>query len=70
MVALNGDQIFPGVHYRDNTEYGIFAGMRGACPAARRFSAEVVSLPMHLRMNRADVARVSERARYHALRGA
>jgi len=70
MVALNGDQIFPGVHYRDNTEYAIFAGARGTCPAARAFSAEVVSLPMHLRMTRADVARVGERARHHAARGA
>jgi dTDP-4-amino-4,6-dideoxygalactose transaminase len=58
MLALHGNQVFPGVHYRDNTLYAMYEYARGSCPAAAKASAEIISLPMHLRLQRADVARV------------
>lgn len=59
MLALNERRIFPGVHYRDNTEYAVYQNARGACPAAREASRRVISLPLHLRLDSEDVERVS-----------
>jgi dTDP-4-amino-4,6-dideoxygalactose transaminase len=59
MTALNRAQIYPGVHYRDNALYSMYAA-QPACPRARRASERVISLPMHLRMDQADVSRVCE----------
>jgi dTDP-4-amino-4,6-dideoxygalactose transaminase len=58
MEALNGVGIFPGVHYRDNTLYRMFAYGDGTCPRARLASDEIISLPLHLRLADADVDRV------------
>jgi dTDP-4-amino-4,6-dideoxygalactose transaminase len=59
MVALNRQGVFPGVHYRDNTLYRMYAEAEGTCPRARRASERVVSLPLHLRLRREDVQRVA-----------
>lgn len=59
MVRLNERGIFPGVHYRDNTLYPMYAGCEGPCPRARSASASVISLPLHLRMTRSEVRRVT-----------
>jgi len=59
MVSLNGAQIFPGVHYRDNSLYPMY-GDQPACPQARRASERVISLPMHLQLTRDDVARICQ----------
>jgi dTDP-4-amino-4,6-dideoxygalactose transaminase len=58
MVALNGERIFPGVHYRDNTLYRMYAQDAEPCPRARRASERLISLPLHLRLGREEVARV------------
>lgn len=60
MVDLNKRRIFPGVHYRDNTEYGPYRDAHGACPRASAASRSVLSLPLHLRLHESDVARVAE----------
>ncbi|MEX2269866.1 MAG: DegT/DnrJ/EryC1/StrS family aminotransferase [Vicinamibacterales bacterium] len=57
MVALNREQIYPGVHYRDNSLYGMYAD-QPPCPRARRASERVISLPMHMQLTRDDVDRV------------
>ena len=62
MVALNGAQIYPGVHYRDNAQYSMYAD-QPPCPRASRASERVISLPMHLQMDHADVQRVCETLR-------
>jgi dTDP-4-amino-4,6-dideoxygalactose transaminase len=59
MVSLNGAQIFPGVHYRDNSLYPMY-GDQPACPQARSASERVISLPMHLQLTRDDVARICQ----------
>ena len=63
MLALNAAGIFPGVHYRDNTAYRMYAGGAGSCPRAARASDRLISLPMHLRLRREDVARVTSALR-------
>ena len=59
MVALNAAGIYPGVHYRDNTAYRMYADGAGTCPRAARASDRLISLPMHLRLAREHVARVA-----------
>jgi dTDP-4-dehydrorhamnose reductase len=68
MMALNEDGIYPGVHYRDNTLYRMFAYADGTCPEARRVSDEVISLPLHLRLSDQDVDRVIASVIQHAAR--
>ncbi len=63
MVRLNGQGIFPGVHYRDNTLYRMYAAGDGTCPRARRASDRLISLPLHLRMTEADAVRVARTLR-------
>ena len=59
MVALNREQIYPGVHYRDNSLYSMYAD-QPPCPRARRASERVISLPMHMQLSEADVRRVCD----------
>jgi dTDP-4-amino-4,6-dideoxygalactose transaminase len=59
MVELNAAGIYPGVHYRDNTAYRMYAAAAGTCPRAQRASDRIISLPMHLRLGHAEVARVA-----------
>lgn len=60
MLALNEHQVYPGVHYRDNTEYRMYAHGQGTCPAAALASREIISLPVHLGLSKADVDTVSQ----------
>ena len=55
MLALNQQEIYPGVHYVDNTEYEMYNYAEGKCPNAKYMSQHVVSLPMHLRLTYEDV---------------
>lgn len=60
MLALNGQQIYPGVHYRDNTVYDMYKYAAGSCPRSRRASDTLISLPMHLSLSEPDVHRISQ----------
>ncbi|CAK0746729.1 Aminotransferase DegT [Gammaproteobacteria bacterium] len=60
MVRLNANEVYPGVHYRDNTEYPMYAEGRGRCPRARIASREIISLPLHLGMTRHNVETVAK----------
>lgn len=55
MLALNEHEVYPGVHYRDNTEYRMYAHGKGQCPKAHQASNEILSLPMHMGVTRKDV---------------
>ena len=60
MLALNEQMIFPGVHYRDNTIYKMYASQSDSCPRSLEASNRVISLPMHIRMTHEDVIRISK----------
>jgi dTDP-4-amino-4,6-dideoxygalactose transaminase len=60
MLALNQAQIYPGVHYRDNTYYEMYAYAHGTCPRAHAASERVISLPMHMQLSYQDVMRVAQ----------
>jgi len=59
MIGLNQRGIFPGVHYQDNSRYRMYAD-QPPCPRARLASERVISLPMHLRLERDDVHRICD----------
>jgi dTDP-4-amino-4,6-dideoxygalactose transaminase len=69
MMALNELQIYPGVHYRDNTLYPMYLEADGTCPRARRASYRLISLPLHLRLGYHEVRRVSQALRDVVARG-
>ncbi len=58
MIYLNANEIYPGVHYVDNTEYRMYRYADGSCPRARYASNHIISLPMHLRLTYSDVRKV------------
>ena len=58
MKYLNDHEVYPGVHYRDNTEYSMYSYAAGSCPKARACSEKVLSLPMHMSITRDDVLRI------------
>jgi dTDP-4-amino-4,6-dideoxygalactose transaminase len=59
MSGMNRRGVYPGVHYRDNTLYRMYAYADGTCPRARRASERLISLPLHLRLGREEVRRVA-----------
>ena len=60
LLALNVQQIYPGVHYRDNTVYSMYHYVYGTCPNSARVSDTLLSLPMHMNLSYADVQRVAQ----------
>jgi dTDP-4-amino-4,6-dideoxygalactose transaminase len=61
MMYLNSQGIYPGVHYRDNTNYTIYSDQKGNCPMSYKLSEEVISLPLHMRLTMDDVKYVIEK---------
>lgn len=55
MLALNQANIFPGVHYRDNTLYQMYSYAQGTCPRSMKASDSIISLPLHLHLNHQQV---------------
>ncbi|MGL5392102.1 MAG: DegT/DnrJ/EryC1/StrS family aminotransferase [Shewanella sp.] len=60
MLALHEHDVYPGVHYRDNTAYRMYAHGAGMCPESHKASDEILSLPMHMGVSRQDVELVAE----------
>jgi dTDP-4-amino-4,6-dideoxygalactose transaminase len=58
LLGLNSLGIYPGVHYRTNTDYTMYSHLSHTCPNAIAFSNEVISLPLHLRMTSKDVSTI------------
>lgn len=66
LLTLNDVGVFPGVHYRDNTEYKMYAYAKGTCPHSLYASEHTLSLPMHMRLTRDDVMYVAEMVKKYA----
>lgn len=49
-----------GVHYRDNTEYSIFAFGQGTCPNAHEISQHLITMPLHMWLTDEDVDSIIE----------
>lgn len=66
LLSLNEVGIFPGVHYRDNTEYKMYAYAKGTCPNSLYASEHTLSLPLHMRLTYDDVMYVAEMVKKYA----
>jgi dTDP-4-amino-4,6-dideoxygalactose transaminase len=60
---LNNNNIFPGVHYKDNTQYDIYSYGFGTCPNAYKASNELISLPLHMFLTNEDINYVIEKVK-------
>jgi dTDP-4-amino-4,6-dideoxygalactose transaminase len=58
---LNNNNIFPGVHYKDNTQYEMYSYGFGTCPNAHKVSDELISLPLHLFLTNKEIEYVIEK---------
>jgi dTDP-4-amino-4,6-dideoxygalactose transaminase len=65
---LNSCGIYPGVHYRDNTEYKMYSYAHGTCPKASVMSERIISLPLHLKLTKDDVNFIGDVVIENALR--
>lgn len=57
---LHQHEIYPGVHYRDNTEYKLYEYGANTCPNAHLISQEVISLPLHLHLEMKDIIYITD----------
>ena len=57
---LTDNEIYPGVHYIDNTNYPMYDYAKGTCPKAHKYNEQLITLPIHLKMNSYDCERVVE----------
>lgn len=60
LTYLNSKDIFPGVHYIDNTEYRMYNYAQGTCPKAKYYSDHILSLPLHLNLTEEDAKTVAD----------
>ena len=58
LVELAKNDIYGGVHYRDNTEYSMYLYANGTCPVAHRESQHLITLPLHMWLSDEDVERI------------
>ena len=62
---LYGEDIYPGVHYIDNTTYNMYSYAYGTCPNAHKLSNQLLTLPIHLDLTEDDIKRVSKIINQH-----
>jgi dTDP-4-amino-4,6-dideoxygalactose transaminase len=55
LSEFNARGIFPGVHYRDNSDYAVYRPYAGATPRAAAASESLISLPLHLSLSDDDI---------------
>lgn len=60
MGKLAEQEIYCGVHYRDNAEYRMYQDQKGKTPKAHELSEHILTLPLHLGVTEEDVVRICE----------
>ena len=63
---LAENDIYGGVHYRDNTEYSMYTYAKGTCPKAHELSEHIITLPLHMWLTDEDVEKVIAVVREYA----
>ena len=58
---LQENDIYPGVHYRDNTEYEMYSYDNGKCPNAHRMSNRIITMPLHMYLTKDDVKMIASK---------
>lgn len=55
---LAKNDIYGGVHYRDNTEYSMYLYAKGTCPYASEVSEHLITLPLHMWLTDEEVEKI------------
>ena len=57
---MAANDIYGGVHYKDNTEYRMYSYAQGTCPKAHEVSRHIITLPLHMWLTDDDVRKIIE----------
>ena len=55
---MAAQDIYGGVHYRDNTEYRMYSYAHGTCPHAHEVSNHLITMPLHMWLTDEEVQRI------------
>ncbi len=58
LAELARNDIYGGVHYRDNTEFSMYRYAQGTCPRAHEITQHILTLPLHMYLEDSDVERI------------
>lgn len=58
LSELAKNDIYGGVHYRDNTEFSMYTYAQGTCPHAHEISHHIITMPLHMYLTDEDVERI------------
>ena len=56
---LAKNDIYGGVHYRDNTEFSMYTYAQGTCPKAHEITKHIITMPLHMYMTDEDVMKIA-----------
>lgn len=59
LSELAKNDIYGGVHYRDNTEFSMYTYAQGTCPRAHKITQHLITMPLHLYLSDEDVERIA-----------
>lgn len=59
LSELAKNDIYGGVHYRDNTEFSMYTYAQGTCPKAHEISQHIITMPLHMYLTDEDVMRIA-----------
>ena len=58
LAELAKNDIYGGVHYRDNTEFSMYTYAQGTCPHAHEVTQHIITMPLHLYLTDEDVQKI------------
>ena len=58
LAELAKNDIYGGVHYRDNTEFSMYTYAQGTCPHAHEISQHIITMPLHMYLTDEDVEKI------------
>jgi len=59
LSELAKNDIYAGVHYRDNTEFSMYTYAKGTCPRAHEITQHIITMPLHMYLTNEDVMRIA-----------
>ena len=60
LSELAKNDIYGGVHYRDNTEFSMYRYAQGSCPRAHEVTQHIITMPLHMYLTDEDVQHIAE----------
>ena len=60
LAELARNDIYGGVHYRDNTEFSMYTYAQGTCPKAHEITKHIITMPLHMYLTDGDVERIAQ----------